>query len=116
MMAYMMFLDRQFMSDLIFHVFPFLNFMDSPVIMRLHVPHLGSLHFVTVVVFEGVDENLAFVKCCFKFFGCLRLTINLVSSMIAFIFVDDFKKLRFSFTLLFICGLFTITIGKILCS
>ena len=37
--------------------------------MRLHVPHLGSLHFVTVVAFEGVDENLAFVKCCFKFFG-----------------------------------------------
>ena len=66
-------------------------------IMRLHVPHLGSLHFVTVVAFEGVDENLASVKCSFKFFGCLRLSINFLSPMIAFIFVDDFKKLRFSF-------------------
>ena len=114
-----MFLDRQFMSDFIFHVFPFLSVMDSPVIMRLHVLHLGSLHLVTVDAFEGVDENFAFVKCCFKFFGCLQLTINLVSSMIAFIFVDDFKKLRFSFTLLMICrlfGLFVITIGKTLCS
>ena len=107
------------MSELIFHVFAFLNVMDSPVIMRLHAPHLGSLHFVTVVAFEGVDENLALVKCCFQFFGCLRLTIDLVSSMIAFIFVDDFKKLRFSFTLLMIgglFGLFLITIAKILCS
>ena len=42
--------------------------------MRLHVPHLGSLHFVTVDAFEGVDENLAFVECCFKFLGCLRGT------------------------------------------
>ena len=92
MMAYMMFLDRQFMSELIFHVFLFLNAMDSPVIMRLHFPHLGSLHFVTVVAFEAVDENLALVKCFFKFLGCLRLTINLVSSMIAHIFVDDFRK------------------------
>ena len=88
-MAYMMFLDRQFMSELIFHIFPFLNVIDSPVIMSVHVPHLGSLHFVTVVAFEGVDENLALVKGCFKFLGCLRLTINLVSSMIAFIFVDE---------------------------
>ena len=61
MMAYMMLLDRRFMSDLIFHVFSFLNVMDSPVIMRLHVPRLGSLHLVNVVAFEGVDENLAFV-------------------------------------------------------
>ena len=28
-MAYMTFLDRQFMSDLIFNVFPFLNVMDG---------------------------------------------------------------------------------------
>ena len=69
MMAYMMFLDRQLMSELIFHVFAFLNVLDSPVIMRLHVPHLGSLHFVTVVAFEGVDENLALVKCCFQCCG-----------------------------------------------
>ena len=115
MMAYMMFLD----SDIILHVFPLLNVIDSPVIMRLHVPHLDSLHFVTVAAFEGVDENLAFVECCFKFFGCLRLTASLVSSMTAFIFLDDLRKLRFSLTLPMICGLcglFVITIGKILWS
>ena len=58
-MAYMMFLDRQFMSDLIFHVFPFLNAMDCPVMMRLHVPHFGSLHSVTVVAFQRVSMNIS---------------------------------------------------------
>ena len=113
-----MFLHWQLMSDIILHVFPLSNVIDSPIMVRLHVPHLGLLHFVTVAAFEGVDENLTFVKCCFKFFYCLRLTTRSVSSD-GFQFSDDLRKLRFSLTLSMICGLFglfVITIGKILWS
>ena len=68
-----MFLDRQFMSDLIFHVFSFLNVMDSSVIMRLHVPHLGSLHLAAIVAFEGTVKISLLLNAVSSFLVALDL-------------------------------------------
>ena len=69
-----MFLDFQFIADLVCHCFPLLNVNESPAIKTLHVPHRDSSHLVTLAV-DFSNLNRASVKCRFKFLGCRRLTI-----------------------------------------
>ena len=94
-----MFLDLQFIADLICHCLPSLDVIESPVIKTLHVPYRNSSHLVTVVA--GFSEiNLA----CVKFLGCSRFTIKSVFSKIHFIlgeFLRNFKS----------CLIFPVTSG-----
>ena len=71
--------------------------------MMLHVPHLSSLHFVT----PSFAENSAFVKICFKFFGCLLLTMRSVFLSVDSIFFECRKKFMHCLTIFTICGVLT---------
>ena len=72
--------------------------------MMLHVPHLGSLHFVTSLLI-ALFENSAFVKICFKFFGCPLLTMRSVCLSVDSIFFECRKKFMLCLTIFTICGL-----------
>ena len=63
--AYIMFLDLQFIADLICHCLPSLDVIEYPVIKTLHVAYHDSSHLVAVVAgFSGI------ILACVKFLGC----------------------------------------------
>ena len=91
-------------GECIVHVLLPFRIRESPVMMMLHVPHLGSLHFVTSLLI-ALFENSAFVKICFKFFGCLLLTMRSVFFSVDSIFFECRKKFMLCLTIFTICGL-----------
>ena len=95
-----------------------LNFKirESPVMIMSHVPNECSLHFVTSLLI-ALFENSAFVKICFKFFGCLLLTMRSVFLSVDSIFFECRKKFMLCLTIFTICGLlglWVITNGRVL--
>ena len=95
--------DLQFISHFIFHVFPFFNWICSPITITGHVPHLGSSHFVTLLGLLS-ETNRACVNSFFKIFGCRRLTMNFVLSSIDFSFSEIFQKLYLLLYLFYYLG------------
>ena len=97
---------------------PLLSFMESPVIIRSHVPHRGSLHLET----DGLGllvENSAFVNKRFRFCGCRRLIIIFVSSSRFFISGEFERNFKLSFAMPTTCellGLCVMTKGRVLFS
>ena len=76
-------------EDFIIHILPLLSFIESPIIIRSHILHRGSLHLET----DGLGllvENSAFVNKCFRFSGCCQLIIIFVLSSRFFI-SDEFE-------------------------
>ena len=81
LIRYITFLALQFMLLFILNEFsPFLNMIALVVVIRGHVPHFLSLHFVTVFSFIVVASilcalsvyvNLALVKIFLRLGGCL---------------------------------------------
>ena len=80
-MRYITFLALQFMLLFILNgISPFLNMIALVVVIRGHVPHFLSLHFVTVFSFIivtpilcalSVYVNLALVNIFLRLGGCL---------------------------------------------
>ena len=81
LIRYITFLALQFMLLFILNgISPFLNMIALVVVIRGHVPHFLSLHFVTVFSFIVVASilcalsvyvNLALVKIFLRLGGCL---------------------------------------------
>lgn len=95
--------------DLISHIFPFFSLIEFCVIMRWHVPHLGSSHLLTVELSVG-ELNSAIAKCCVRFFGWRRLTTYFLLSIMVFILAELLRILRSCMILPTTCGLFELCV------
>ena len=99
------------------HVLLPFRIRESPVMMMLHVPHQGLLHFVTSLLI-ALFENSAFAKICFKFFGCLLPTMRPVFLSVDSIFFECRKKFMLCLPIFTICGLlglWVMTNGRVCC-
>ena len=68
MMVYIIFFDWQFMSDIILHVFPFLNVLDSPVIMKLYMFRISARYILLLLLPLRVSMKISLLlKVFFNF-------------------------------------------------